>query len=138
MKIVKLFWLAIVLLGCNDTSSNNKGATDELFLWNDNAQRIVIVQDNGNTPPSEDRYVTYDYSRDTLTVEAKAFLPTMRLVTDGLSCVEDGTTYEVTVTDSSGLEQTYYSSNKACNDIEDMEFISEADIQHLIPLLFTY
>jgi len=107
-------------------------------IWNEYSERVVFVQDNGNVIESNDRYVTYDYSRDTLTVEAKDALPVIQVVIDGLTCVEDGVTYDITVTSSSGEDKTYYSANKACDAAQELNYVKTEEISSLIPLLFTY
>lgn len=112
-----------------------QGETSESFLWNENSQKIVIIQDNGNVPPGSNRYVTLDYSRDSLTVEAQELLSEIGLVSDGLSCIIDGTSYKVTVTDDSGLDTVHYSNTSACNNFGDTKFLSEADIELLILVL---
>lgn len=134
MKIIKLVSLAFILVACSDDSNNQQSVS----IWNDDSERIVIVQDKGNTPNSDDRYTTYDYSRDTLTANAKDALPKILSITEPLTCAEDGVTYDVTITSGSGEESTYFSSNMACGDTEGLYFVLVEDIDSLIPLLFNY
>jgi len=137
MRFVKSLLVVLMLSGCSGDEDGDK-LEGEMAIWVKDSERIVIVQDNGNVMNSEDRYVTYDYSRDTLTVEAKQILPTIYPVSTGLTCIEDGTTYEISITNGSGLEERYYSSNRACNNTEDMMFVETSEISSLIPKLFTY
>lgn len=137
MKFLKSLSIILVLSGCSGDEDGDK-LEGEMGIWAQDSERVVIVQDNGNVMNSDERYVTYDYSRDTLTVEAKEILPTIYPVITGLTCIEDGATYEITITNGSGLDETYYSSNRACNNTEGMRFLKTSEISSLIPKLFTY
>lgn len=134
MKYIKPLLIVLLLSGCS--SSDN--ADEDKRIWRDDSERIVIVQDNGNVPNGESRYVTYDYTRDTLTIEAKNILPTISSVSKDLKCDQDATTYKITVTNGSGLEKVYHSNNKACNDTKGMVFVETSEISSLIPNLFNY
>jgi hypothetical protein len=130
VKFIGMIPLVFLLSGCDDDSSS----PSETAIWNEYSQRIVIVQDNGNVQNSEDRFISYDYSLDTLSIEAKELLPKINTTSSELSCANDGVTYEVTITDDTGLDRDYLSNNKACNDVV-AEFVDTGDLDDLIQLL---
>jgi len=112
------------------------GSSDPGFLiWSLSSQRLVIYQHNGNVPSSEERTKTYDYSLDNLPTKSKEKLSSMRTTSNSLACHIDGTSYRVTITESSGVEKIYYSSDSACNNTAEFDFIKTKDIKELITLL---
>ena len=134
MSYGKLFPLAFLLAACNDSSLNESGS----IIWDDSSQRIVLVKDNGNTLDSDDRYSTYDFSRDTLTSKAKSALRNISTILEPLYCAEDGVTYDVTITTESGVEKTYYSNNSACGELEGEGYLTIEDMEILTSVLMDY
>ena len=130
MKLLKIVPLVLLISGCNDDSSSS----NEASIWDESSQRIVIIQDNGNVPNTENRFLTHDFSLDTLSTEAKEILPEIKTKNNELSCVNDGVTYVVTITDSSGLEKEYLSSNRACSNVSAV-FLDTNDLDELISVL---
>ena len=130
MKLLRMIPLVLLISGCNDDSSSS----NEISIWDESSQRILIVQDNSNVPNTENRFITHDFSLDTLSPEAKDILPQIKTKNTELSCVNDGVTYEVTITDSSGLETEYLSSNRACNNVNAI-FLDTSDLDNLISVL---
>ena len=134
MRNMLILGISLAIAGCGGDSSESEADDSSVAIWDDSSQRIVIVQEYGYVQNLNDRYTTYDYSLDTLTKEAKDALYKIRTTSSPLSCMADGTTYVVTVTDSEGLESEYLSSNMACND-EESTYVSSSDISNFIPLL---
>lgn len=135
MRVIALFMFLFCLMSCDmEVGLNNNlwGGNREVSLWKEDSERIVIVQDNGNATV---RYKTYDYSRDTINETARRFMSNIVVIEDGLSCINDGVTYFVTVTDGSGIESHYHSSNAACRDIENSKYLDTEKIANLITLL---
>ncbi len=135
MKVITLFMVLLCLVSCNvEVGLNNNlwGGNSEISLWKADSERIVIVQDNGNATV---RYQTYDYSRDTINESARKFMANLMVTEDGLSCINDGVTYFVTVTDGSGIDSNYHSSNAACGDSKNSSYIDTEKIASLIILL---
>tara|TARA_R110001583_G_scaffold124463_1_gene275895 strand:- start:399 stop:812 length:414 start_codon:yes stop_codon:yes gene_type:complete len=135
MKNIICGALTFLLVACGADSTNNVSDDDQQAIWSDVSQRIVIVQDNGNVPDPNERYITYDFSLDSLSTENKNMLQSFTPIASPLSCVEDGVTYELTITDETGINTVYISNNKACNDIEGLLFIKLEDITLLISQL---
>jgi len=134
MKNIICGVLTFLLIACGADSSDNSN-NDQKAVWSDLSQRVVIVQNNGNVPDPNERYITYDFSLDSLSSENKNMLQSLTPIAAPISCVEDGVTYELTITDEAGLNTVYLSNNKACNDIEGLLFIKLEDITLLISQL---
>ncbi len=128
MKKVILILSMLLLTACGSSDSG-------LLIWGLSSQRLVIFQDNGNVPSLEGRTRTYDYSLDNLSDKSKNKLYSMRATSSSLACHFDGRLYRITITEDSGLEKNYYSSNSACNDVEKLDYINTKDITDLIALL---
>ena len=123
------------MASCSDNGNGDESQLSEaeiIRIWSDDSERLLIVQDNGNVMDSGERYTTYDYSRDILTKNEKDILVSIETVQDGLSCVNDGVTFEVVVTNGSGQEITYYSDNKACDTSIDVSYIEYEKVESLI------
>lgn len=122
------------LLGCN--SSNNTAESDTGSpVWTEQSEQIVLTRFNGHTVDDADRYSVYDFSRDTLTADALEQLKSIKTTTSDLGCSEDEQSYDVVVTDGSGLEQTFYSANKSCNNIEGDGFIALGQLNNFVESL---
>ena len=130
MKNIICGALTFLLIACGADSSN-----DQKAVWGDLSQRVVIVQNNGNVPDPDERYITYDYSLDSLSSDIKNMLQSLTAITSPLTCDEDGITYELTITDEAGINTVYLSNNKACNNIEGLLFIKAEDITLIISQL---
>lgn len=127
MKKVILIFSMLLLIACGSSDSG-------LLIWGLSSQRLVIFQDNGNVPNSEERTKTYDYSRDNLSTKSSNKLSSMRTTSSSLACHNDGTSYRLTITEGSGEENVYYSSNSVCNETTS-DYIKTKDITELIALL---
>lgn len=139
MKILS-YLMFVLLSACSGSSSDDPvpviPPVSSNTVWDDSSERLYIVIDNGNVASGDDRYTTYDYSRDTLNANAVTALLNLTTTTDALSCIEDGVSYEVTITDGSGLETVYLSHNSACNNITPEGGFIQADaLQMLLSLL---
>jgi len=128
MKKMVFVFLTLALTACGASDPGD-------LIWSLSSQRIIIVQDNGNVLHSEERYITYDYSLDSLSANSKNKLSSIRTISTRLTCQEDGTSYKLTITDGSGIGRVYYSNNTACNDTSELYFIETKDITTLIALL---
>ena len=134
MKNIICGALTFLLIACGADSSNDSN-DDQKAVWSDLSQRVVIVQNNGNVPDPDERYITYDFSLDSLSSENKNMLQSLTAITSPLTCDEDGVTYELTITDEAGINTVYLSNNKACNNIEGLLFIKAEDIALIISQL---
>lgn len=126
--------LVCVLSGCsgsNNTDNDDASAT----LWTEESERIFITRFNGYTPSSEEQSSVFDYSRDTLNSDALTHLRTVKTTTENLECIEDGISYDLIITDGTGIERAFFSSNKSCNGVEADSFIEKEDLDRLIELL---
>ena len=101
-------------------------------IWTDESQRIVITVDNGNVPADASRYQVYDRSLDTLSDTATSMLENMTTTGDDLFCQNDGRTYELSITDESGLETLYGSDNADCGRMEYDGFVEAEWVEDLI------
>jgi len=133
MKKIICGALTFLLIACGADSSDDNN--DQKAVWSDLSQRVVIVQNNGNVPDPDERYITYDFSLDSLSSENKNMLQGLTAITSPLTCDEDGVTYELTITDEAGINTVYLSNNKACNNIEGLLFIKVEDIAAIISQL---
>lgn len=133
MKNIICGALTFLLIACGADSSDDNN--DQKAVWSDLSQRVVIVQNNGNVPDPAERYITYDFSLDSLSSENKNMLQSLSAITSPLTCDEDGVTYELTITDEAGINTVYLSNNKACNNIEGLLFIKVEDIASIISQL---
>jgi hypothetical protein len=133
MKNIICGALTFLLIACGADSSDDNN--DQKAVWSDLSQRVVIVQNNGNVPDPDERYITYDFSLDSLSSENKNMLQSLTAITSPLTCDEDGVTYELTITDETGINTVYLSNNKACNNIEGILFIKVEDIASIISQL---
>lgn len=134
MKNIICGALTFLLIACGADSSNDSN-DDQTAVWSDLSQRVVIVKINGNVPDPDERYITYDFSLDSLSSENKNMLQSLTAITSPLTCDEDGVTYELTITDEAGINTVYLSNNKACNNIEGLLFIKAEDIALIISQL---
>jgi len=97
-------------------------------------EHFQLIQDNGNAAPGEDRYVEYNYSKSELSSDVLQALDGISTTTENLFCSNDGTTYEINLTDSSGDIHTYVSNNRDCGRENEIVFISIDDIEAILPL----
>jgi hypothetical protein len=134
MKNIICGALTFLLIACGADSSNDSN-DDQTAVWSELSQRVVIVKNNGNVPYPDERYITYDFSLDSLSSENKNMLQSLTAITSPLTCDEDGVTYELTITDEAGINTVYLSNNKACNNIEGLLFIKAEDITLIISQL---
>lgn len=134
MKHIFLTIFAMLLIACGGSSSDDK-KEDQIAMWDESSQRVQIIQDNGNVFNSNTRYVTYDYSLDSLSIESKENLLAINTISSPLTCIEDGVTYKLIITDETGRETSYLSNNKACNNFEGLYFVDIKDITSLIQKL---
>lgn len=122
------------LLGCNNSNNTAESNTGSL-VWAERSERIMLTRFNGHTVDDADRYSVYDFSRDTLTADALEQLKRIKTTTSDLGCSEDEQSYDVVVTDGSGLEQTFYSVNKSCNNTEGDGFIALEQLNNFVESL---
>lgn len=129
MAIWKYLPLCTVLLtGCGSDSKTSG-------VWREDSQRLQVDRFNGNTLNMEERYTYFDFGKDDLTVETISHLSSLTTTEANLSCHNDARTYDVVITDSSGIERQYYSSNRQCGRESDGEFIPLAELVALNGLL---
>lgn len=122
------------VIGCND--SNENGSLEAAGLIpSSEVSFLQIIQDNGNVPPGEDRYVEYNYSRSELEENMLQAIDEIPVATENLYCSDDGVTYEVNLTDFYGEVFTYVSTNRDCGGEDETAFISIEDIEELLALL---
>lgn len=118
----------LLLTGCGSDSKPNG-------VWSEDSQRLQVERFNGNTPNTEERYTYFDFAKDDLEVETISHLSSLSTTEDNLSCHNDAQAYDVVVTDSSGIERQYYSSNRQCGRESDGEFIPLDELVALNSLL---
>lgn len=123
-----------VLLGCNGSSNVTEDDIGTL-IWTAQSERILLTRFNGYTVNEEDRYSVYDLSRDTLTAEALEVLDAIKTTVSDLGCSEDQQSFDVVITDGSGMEQTFYSDNRVCNNIEADGFIALEQLNSFVESL---
>jgi hypothetical protein len=129
MAIWKYLPLCTLLLtGCGSDSEPSG-------VWSEDSQRLQVERFNGNTPIPEERYTYFDLAKDDLEVETIRHLSSLSTTEDNLMCYSDARTYDVVITDSSGIERQYYSSNRQCGRESDGKFIPLDDLEALNSLL---
>lgn len=104
-------------------------------VWGEDSQRFQVDRFNGNTINTEERHTYFDFAKDDLDVEVIRHLSSLSTTYDELSCHNDAITYDVVITDSSGIERQYYSSNRQCGRESDGEFIPLDELVALDSLL---
>ena len=116
----------------------DKKIEDELdrFVWTDSSESITITQFNPLLMDVSDQNIEITVSKQNMPLTASDLLKTIRVTTDDLSCVQDGTTYKTVIFDSSGESEEYYSTDSDCNE-NDYEFISTEHLVQLFDLLIT-
>lgn len=134
-KLAILIMLSSVLAGCGSSSSESTTDDATIHIWTEGSQRIVIDRFNGWTPDVADRNTQFDYTKDVLPEEAIDFLSKIMTTTPDEICVADGKSYDVVITDSSGLEQEFYSTNKFCNNSKITNAIDILQLDELVLLL---
>jgi hypothetical protein len=118
----------IILFGCNNYS-NCEGCG--AHIWDDKSQRIKIIKSGGLLPTTQ----TFDYVRDTLPESANQKLNDIRVNNTNLECWNDAFTYDIVITDESGVDHNYFSNNKACVDVDGKDFVDTLLVEELISLL---
>jgi len=136
MKII-IILLFISLTGCS--SDSEPDVADPKFkstpIWNGESQRIIITQDNGYVPPGEERYTEYDYSLDTLSQNALGKIKAINMTETNLHCANDGVTFKIEITDSSGMIDIYVSNNRKCGRDDEIIFVSTDSITEIVESL---
>jgi len=127
--------LVVFLYGCSSDSKDTESGRISSSLWTEQSERILITRFNGYTPSDQEQSSVFDYSRDTLNSEALTHLRTIKTTTESLECIEDGITYDLVITDGTGIERELFSSNKSCNSVEADGFVATEDIDRFIELL---
>ncbi|MBL4798735.1 MAG: hypothetical protein JKY50_15050 [Oleispira sp.] len=131
MKHILHTIFAFSLIACGGSSSDDTQKY-QVAMWDESSQRVQIIQDNGNVLNPNSRYVTYDFTLDSLSAKSKETLLTIDTISSPLTCAEDAVTYELIITDETGTDTSYLSNNKACNNIEGLHFIDIEEITLLI------
>ena len=101
-------------------------------IWDSDSTDIKIVEFNGYTPNSDDRYTEIRYNISTLTKEALDKLSSIKTTRDNLLCWEDANYYSVVITNNLGQERYYYTNYNACNE---NNFIKRIDVEELLVFL---
>ncbi len=119
----------LFLFGCGNTNSPNNTTTT--LISSSEIQHLQIIQDNGYFHETE-RYIDYNYSLSELSSEVLQKIDEISTTTENLYCSNDGVTYEVNITDSSGEISTYVSNNRDCGRENEIKFISVDDFEDII------
>jgi len=118
-----------VLTGCKE-AEDGEVVLQEPTVWTTDSERLVI-RENRNS-----RYTFYDYSRDTLPANVKTKLYALETTDKDIVCRAGGETYEITITDNSGLERVYASADGRCGDTYPWDtFIAVRAIDGIVRLL---
>ncbi len=134
MKITLILLCALLLAACIEDPETGEMSLEPFDpVWTTTSERIVIVRSHSHEIEGA-RLTVYDHSRDTLTSEAKNALYNLSTTKQNLQCQEDGSTFEITITDGTGEDSIYLSSNRACNDSAG-PFIDAGNLLELIKLL---
>jgi len=142
-KLILVFISIAFFYGCSAPDKENiNDPKDKLScdicgnnIWTDKSQKIEIVKNDGNVLSPSKTIISYD--RDILPDRAKQKLEQILIDISNKECLIEDITYDIIITDETGSETEYLSSNNSCNNIKSNNFISTHEIESLL-ILFDY